>query len=156
MTCGVFSGAVRWARGVPVKAVAASGSPRRVPQPRRARRRRGPLSRALTVFGLVLLVLAGAVFAGGVLIVNRLNGAVVPGNLLGSARAPRGVRHGPLNYLLIGSNFRDDNPSNGERADSIMIVHIPRGEKRGYLVSVPRDLYYTIKPYPPTGFQGST
>jgi anionic cell wall polymer biosynthesis LytR-Cps2A-Psr (LCP) family protein len=28
--------------------------------------------------------------------------------------------------------------------------------KRAYLISVPRDLYYTIKPYPKTGFQGST
>jgi LCP family protein required for cell wall assembly len=44
----------------------------------------------------------------------------------------------------------------GERADTIMIVHIPRDLSRAYLVSVPRDLRYTIKPYPPTGFQGST
>ncbi|GAA5185817.1 hypothetical protein GCM10023322_30710 [Rugosimonospora acidiphila] len=105
---------------------------------------------------LALGVLAAALFASGLFTVHRLNRTVVPGNLLGTARAPRGVKHGPLNYLLIGSNWRDDNPGNGERADSIMIVHIPRGTKSAYLVSVPRDLYYTIKPYSPTGFEGST
>ncbi|GAA5187930.1 LCP family protein [Rugosimonospora acidiphila] len=141
-----------------MNAVTAGGGPKRVPvrYVRRVRRRRSRLRRAFLVFLLVLGVLAAAVFAGGLLVVNRLNGAVVPGNLLGTARAPRGVKHGPLNYLLIGSNWRNDNPGNGERADSIMIVHIPRGAKSGYLVSVPRDLYYTIKPYSPTGFEGST
>jgi LCP family protein required for cell wall assembly len=61
-----------------------------------------------------------------------------------------------LNFLLIGSNWRDWAPSNGERADSIMVVHVTKGLDRAYLVSIPRDLYYTIKPYPPTGFNGST
>ena len=63
--------------------------------------------------------------------------------------------HGPLNFLLIGSNFRTDDPSNGERADTIMIVHVPKDMNRAYLVSVPRDLYYKIRPYPPTHFKDS-
>jgi LCP family protein required for cell wall assembly len=140
-----------------VETVEASGSPkRRVPRPRRVRRRRSRLAKALLVTLLVLGVLAGALFAAGIFAMNRLNHTVVPGNLLGGARAPRGLKNGPLNYLLIGSNWRDDDPGNGERADSIMIVHVPKGMKSAYLISVPRDLYYTIKPYPPTGFEGST
>jgi LCP family protein required for cell wall assembly len=135
---------------------AGGGRYRRVRRPRRVRRRRSRLGKALMVFALVLCALVVVLFAGGLFAMNRLNHAVVPGDLLGTARAPRGIKHGPLNYLLIGSNWRDDDPGNGERADSIIIVHIPRGMKRAYLISVPRDLYHTIKPYPKTGFPGST
>jgi LCP family protein required for cell wall assembly len=139
--------------GVPVDTVEASGG--RYPRPRQ-RRRRSRLAKALLVFAIVLCALVVALFAGGLFTINRPSHAVQSANLLGTARAPRGLKHGPLNYLLIGSNWRDDDPGNGERADSIMIVHIPRGMKRAYLVSVPRDLYYHIKPYPKTGFEGST
>jgi LCP family protein required for cell wall assembly len=122
----------------------------------RPRRRLSRLATVLIVSALVLCALVVALFAGGLFAINQPGHAVASANLLGTARAPRGVKHGPLNYLLIGSNWRDDNPGNGERADSIIIVHIPRGMKRAYLISVPRDLYYTIKPYPKTGFEGST
>jgi len=37
-----------------------------------------------------------------------------------------------------------------------MIVHVPRDMNRAFLISVPRDLYFTIQPYPPTHFEGST
>jgi LCP family protein required for cell wall assembly len=128
--------------------------------PGRVRRRRGRgrsrLSKVLLVCALVLVVAAGAAVLGGVFAVHRINSSVVSTNLLGDARAPKGATGGARNYLLIGSNWRDDNPGNGERADSIIVVHVPAGSNRAYLVSVPRDLYHTIKPYPPTGFQGST
>ena len=112
----------------------------------------------LVVCAVVLGVLAGLLLAWPVLMVSRVNDALDRvDSLLGDARAPRSrdIR-GPLNFLLIGSNWRDNNPSNGERADSIMIVHVPRDMNRAFLVSVPRDLYFTIKPYAPTHFEGST
>jgi LCP family protein required for cell wall assembly len=114
------------------------------------------VGRLLAVFGVILGVLAALAWGGVMLLANRLNNAVQLGNLLGNARARPGADSGPLNFLLIGSNWRTEDPSNGERADSIMVVHVPRDMSRAYLVSVPRDLYTTIKPYPPTGYQGST
>ncbi|MEV1286690.1 LCP family protein [Micromonospora sp. NPDC049679] len=62
---------------------------------------------------------------------------------------------GPLNYLLIGSDQRG-NPGHGsgERADTILIVHIPTGLKHAYLVSVPRDLLAPIPPDPHSGYGG--
>jgi LCP family protein required for cell wall assembly len=126
------------------------------------RKRRVRWRQALAVSVAVLCVLAGLGAVGAVVIANRFNSAIHRGNLLGDARATPGtdvhgpLMHGPLNFLLIGSNYRTEDPSNGERADTIMIVHVPRDMSRAYLVSVPRDLYYTIKPYAPTHFKGST
>jgi LCP family protein required for cell wall assembly len=103
-------------------------------------------------------VLAGLLLTGPALLVSRFNDALNRvDSLLGNARADRSTDiRGPLNFLLIGSNWRDNNPSNGERADSIIIVHVPRDMNRAFLISVPRDLYFTIQPYPPTHFEGST
>jgi LCP family protein required for cell wall assembly len=61
---------------------------------------------------------------------------------------------GPLNYLLIGSDQRPRNPDAGERADTIMIAHVPEGLDRAYLISVPRDLLVQIPPHPPSGYEG--
>ncbi|WP_203921091.1 hypothetical protein, partial [Rugosimonospora africana] len=69
---------------------AGGGRYRRVRRPRRVRRRRTRLGKALMVVALVLSVVVLALFAGGLFAINRLNHAVVPGNLLGTARAPRG------------------------------------------------------------------
>jgi polyisoprenyl-teichoic acid--peptidoglycan teichoic acid transferase len=113
-------------------------------------------ARVLAVFAVALGVLGAVVGVGAALVRDRVDHAVTVGSLLGTARATPGVENGPLNFLLIGSNWREQAPSNGERADSIMVVHIPAAHDRAYLVSIPRDLYYTIKPYRPTGFAGST
>jgi LCP family protein required for cell wall assembly len=120
-------------------------------------RRRLRWRQVLAGSAAVLCVLAGLGLIGAVVLAKRFDSAIRRDNLLGDARANPGKDvHGPLNFLLIGSNFRTEDPSNGERADTIMIVHVPRDMSRAYLVSVPRDLYYTIKPYAPTKFKGST
>jgi LCP family protein required for cell wall assembly len=121
------------------------------------RRRHVRLRRALAVTAAVLCLLVGVAVIGGVVLANRFDSSIKRANLLGGARAtPAADIRGPLNFLLIGSNFRTEDPSNGERADTIMVVHVSRDLSHAYLVSVPRDLYYTIKPYPPTHYQGST
>ncbi|HEX6498587.1 MAG TPA: LCP family protein [Micromonosporaceae bacterium] len=63
---------------------------------------------------------------------------------------------GPLNYLLLGSDARVDNPSLGQRSDTIILLHIPASLDRAYLISIPRDLRVSIPPFPDTGFAGST
>lgn len=98
----------------------------------------------MVVAGALLMMASGTAVAG----VKMLSaGATKQGSLLGSARAHSGGDiTGPLNFLIIGSNYRADDPSNGERADTIMIMHVPKDMTSAYLVSVPRELYYTIKP----------
>jgi LCP family protein required for cell wall assembly len=124
----------------------------------RVGRRRRRVGRMLLVCAAVLAILAGLGTVGGALLVDRLEGAIHQADLLGNAAAanPGADVHGPLNFLIIGSNWRDGDPGNGERADTIMIAHVPKDMTRAFLVSVPRDLYYRIKPYPPTHYRGST
>jgi LCP family protein required for cell wall assembly len=85
---------------------------------------------------------------GGVglhLLVERYERSVAQERLLDeAARQRRTAVNGPLNYLLIGSDLREADPRSGERADTIVIAHIPAGLDQAYLVSVPRDLQVRI------------
>jgi LCP family protein required for cell wall assembly len=91
----------------------------------------------------------------------RYSSAVHRGDLLapdarsGAAGTRLTSLHGPLNYLLIGSDERAKNPGMGARSDTIIIVHIPATLDRAYLISIPRDLRVDIPPDPDRDFNGS-
>ncbi|HEX5542280.1 MAG TPA: LCP family protein, partial [Micromonospora sp.] len=110
--------------------------------------------------GLALLMIAGISTVALRTLVTRYDKAFTKEQLLDGA-ARHETRHrssvsGPLNYLLVGSDQRPKNPDAGERSDTIMIVHIPAGLDRAYLISVPRDLLVQIPAHAPTGFGGGT
>ncbi|HEV7710976.1 MAG TPA: LCP family protein [Asanoa sp.] len=105
--------------------------------------------------GIALAVLAGVSLGGAKFLTHRLDQALHKANLLDNgARTGDAHLKGPLNYLLIGSDARVANPAMGHRADSIVIVNIPAGLDRAYLISIPRDLRVTIPPWPATGYKG--
>jgi LCP family protein required for cell wall assembly len=60
------------------------------------------------------------------------------------ARNARTDLSGPLNYLLIGTDRRPGDTNPEQRADTILIVHVPAGLRQAYLVSIPRDLLVAI------------
>ncbi|WP_443094361.1 LCP family protein [Phytohabitans rumicis] len=96
----------------------------------------------------MLLLLAGAGGVGLQVIVERYQRAVSQERLLDeAARRNRSTVSGPLNYLIIGSDLRAANPAGGQRADTIVIAHIPAGLDQAYLISVPRDLQVEIPGY---------
>ncbi|MCC7372704.1 MAG: LCP family protein [Chloroflexi bacterium] len=49
-----------------------------------------------------------------------------------------------VNILLIGIDHRDDEPIEGSRSDTIMVVSIDPLSKSVVMISLPRDLYVTI------------
>lgn len=113
--------------------------------------------RLLLAVGLALVAVAGlglAVLHG---VAERYGGALSRERLLDptARREGRGVT-GPLNYLLIGSDRRASNPDAGQRADTILVVHIPAELDRAYLVSVPRDLLVSIPATQSVGYPGGT
>ncbi|MGC1214404.1 MAG: LCP family protein, partial [Micromonospora sp.] len=90
------------------------------------------------------------------LLTDRYDRQVVKEQLLDpSARRERTAVSGPLNYLLIGSDQRPDNRSPDQRSDTILIVHLPAGLHRAYLISIPRDLLVAIPPAA-NGYGGGT
>jgi len=112
-------------------------------------------------FGVVLVVLAGSVLGGMQYLTNRYDHAVTRETLLApQARVtvPAQEQHnaitGPLNFLLLGSDLRDNSPGDGQRSDTIIIVHIPATLDRAYMISIPRDLRVDIPAFPAAGFGG--
>jgi LCP family protein required for cell wall assembly len=118
---------------------------------------------AVTVVAIALvLVLGGA--AGVRALIHRYESSVTRAQLLDSSARiapPGGVRlnpsiHGPLTYLLIGSDKRAGDPEAGQRSDTIIIAQIDRDLSHVYLVSIPRDLMVRIPAYAATSYQGGS
>lgn len=109
-------------------------------------------ARLCVAFGVVLVLLAGAAFGGHWFLEQRYDKNIKRADLLGSNRTdgPKKV-DGPLNFLIVGTDKRtaeDYDPKdpssrvssvNGERADTIIFVHIPKSTDKAYVVSIPRD-----------------
>lgn len=120
-------------------------------------------AKLLVVVGAVLVLVSATAVTGSQVLASRYNNSVHQENLLGTkARAGnddekeerRSTITGPLNFLLVGSDLRANDPEDGERSDSIIIVHIPKSLDRAYLLSIPRDLRVKIPAFEPTGFHG--
>ncbi|QSB14962.1 LCP family protein [Natronosporangium hydrolyticum] len=119
---------------------------------------------AALVTGLILVVAVTTTAVGGFLLLDRWQRAVPQEELLDPADqpptperpasprrrpapAPEGAGDpvtGPLNYLVVGTDQRPDNPGQAAFADAIVVVHIPAGLREAYLVSIPRDLRVDI------------
>jgi len=54
-----------------------------------------------------------------------------------------------VNIVLLGIDKRDDEPLNGTRSDTIMLVSIDPTTKAAAMVSLPRDLWVSIPNYGP-------
>ena len=114
--------------------------------------RRPRIRLLLVVVGVAMLLVAGA---GGLFLerqraydqnIQRILGAF-PAEPARPARVPGRAQ----NWLLVGSDRRADQGTTGQdaeeplwrygaqRADTIMLVHLPADRKRIYLVSFPRD-----------------
>ena len=107
--------------------------------------------------GAVLLVLSIVGGIGVWALTERYERSVVKELLLDpAARHERTSVVGPLNYLLVGSDQRGSTPGPGQRADTIMIAHIPEGLEQSYLISVPRDLLVDIPATPGREYLGGT
>jgi LCP family protein required for cell wall assembly len=143
----------------PPAAEDAEEQPEEAPPPRV----RGPLwAKLLIAFGTVLVVLATGAVVTALVLVHRYDSAVHHADLLGPGSrvqpgSGNGPAHivGPLNFLLLGSDARANDPIDGQRSDTIIILHIPKSMDHAYLISIPRDLRVHIPPDPDLGFQGS-
>jgi len=113
----------------------------------------------LVAVGGVLTLAAAGTLVGARLLRNRYENAVQRQDLLGAAaRGEDGKARvtGPLTFLLIGSDRRggdNRNPNTpdgsvaavqGDRSDTVMLVHVPKAVDRAYIISIPRDSYVRI------------
>ncbi|MFC4592221.1 LCP family protein [Sphaerisporangium corydalis] len=109
------------------------------------KRKRSLVRRLLIVTGLIFAMVFAAGFA---LVMERqitLNGNIerIPGAFPEEAGRPAKAAGDAQNWLLIGSDKRPGESGN-QRADTIMIVHIPADRDRLTLIGIPRDSYVRI------------
>jgi polyisoprenyl-teichoic acid--peptidoglycan teichoic acid transferase len=109
-----------------------------------------------SVLGSLLMMGSGGALITSEVLVARYSGAVQSADLLpdepGAER--KSDIKGPLNILLVGIDQRPNQPTALPRSDSILILHLPAGLDRGYLVSLPRDLVVDIPGFKEAGYPG--
>ena len=125
--------------------------PPKGPKPRRSRRRR-----ILTwAAGSVAAVLLLSSVTGYAIVSHLLSGITHLNVFCDNCKRPSGGVKGDLNILLVGSDSRNGLTQQqrnqlhvgkdvGQRSDTMILLHIPRGGGRAVLVSLPRDSLVTI------------
>jgi len=119
-------------------------------------------ARALIVFGAMLMVISGGSIISAKILLDQATSAIdqveIPVEAGNTSLVTQGeALHGAMNILLVGV---DDGEAAGENrtgsalADSIMVLHVPETHDQGYIVSLPRDLWISIPPYPKTRYGG--
>ncbi|MFC4129190.1 LCP family protein [Hamadaea flava] len=100
--------------------------------------------------------------------IHRYDSSVTRGDLLSSASRPdetgadprvrfrQAPLHGPLNFLLIGSDKRSWSPDAGQRSDTIIIAQVNADLTKVSLLSIPRDLQVEIPADRKAGFEGGS
>ncbi len=113
-------------------------------------------SRAVKIVLVILVLVLAAV--GGV--AYRVVSSVVSFNakvartdpFAGLSNRPGGGVPGAQNFLLIGSDSRDNRlpakatNSGGQRSDSLILLHVNSRHDKAYMVSIPRDSYVFVPP----------
>ncbi|HEU4424368.1 MAG TPA: LCP family protein [Pilimelia sp.] len=128
------------------------------PEPPRKQPRSPRWARLCAVFGALLMLLSGGLLVAGEILLARYEGAVTEADLFGdkaaAAAQPKSDIKGPLNILLAGIDPRDSEPNWIPRADSVLILHVPASMDRGYLFSLPRDLWVQVPRFEKANYRG--
>ena len=102
------------------------------------------------VIGSLLVTGSGVAVAGTRVALHTATEGVKQQSLLGEAGPPKAERKrvsvkGAKTILLVGLDTRPgQDPSKLTRSDSIILLHVPAGHDKAYLVSLPRDSYVRI------------
>jgi LCP family protein required for cell wall assembly len=122
--------------------------------------RRGPVwARISVAIGAVFIVLAGTAAFGVQTVVSSLEDHINVVDGLGDGGTQQhGLDgeplDGPINLLLLGVDVRPDWDRNETRADTILLLHVPKSHDQAYLMSIPRDTQVKIPANPETNYRG--
>lgn len=78
------------------------------------------------------------------------NGDGIPDDVAGGKSTDRPAETGATDILLLGSDQRAEGNAEGvtgQRADTIMVLHIPEDGSKAYLISIMRDTWVNIPGY---------
>lgn len=107
----------------------------------------GDKARTFVIVALVVSVLATIGGIGGWGYIKSLNDGLDRLDAFeGLEDRPDKVVDGSLNVLVLGSDSRNPDSSEGSRADTIMMLHVPADGSEAFIISLPRDLWVEIPP----------
>jgi LCP family protein required for cell wall assembly len=116
-------------------------------------KRRDPLwAKLCLIIGSIVMVISGAVVVLPRVIANWATGGIPQAPLIPPDLGAN--IDGPINLLMIGTDERSAQPTHQILSDTIIIAHIPATHDKVFLISLPRDLYVEIPPFPRTNFGG--
>ncbi|GIF11443.1 LCP family protein [Actinoplanes teichomyceticus] len=150
---------------VPTQDRGASSAPDAPAAPAASKRRRprSPLWAKLTAgLGVLLVLTSGGGIAAGRVLISQTTGTIAKGDLTGDAAktvaegADTGTLRGPIDMLLMGLDARARWADGELHSDTIIILHIPAGHDRAYLISIPRDTEVRVPAFEPSGYPGGT
>jgi hypothetical protein len=78
----------------------------------------------------------------------------ITGSPAATTAPPGSDLNGPLDLLIVGIDTRVTIPDWQPHADAIMLMHVPAGLDKGYLLSLPRDLLVDVPAFPKANFRG--
>jgi LCP family protein required for cell wall assembly len=116
-----------------------------------SRRPKWPVwTKICVTLGAVLVILAGGVMSTVYGFSAQVERNVKRADILSDVPGQKSsYTEGPLNFLVLGSDNREADPTvkadtTGARADTIMLVHIDKSLTKASIVSIPRDSYVDI------------
>jgi LCP family protein required for cell wall assembly len=126
--------------------------------PYRGGRRRIRWGRLALVAGAAVLVLILLAGFGIFMYVRNLDSSVKRTDAFAGVTASRPpvIAAGAMNILLLGSDSRNPDTTDGSRTDTIILLHVQADHKHAYLISIPRDTYVYIPKSPSQPGMGDT
>ena len=131
------------------KTVRPEGPP---PRPGRPRGKDPAWARVMIIVGALIMVVSGAVAVLPTALANWATKDIPQAPLIPTELVGDNI-DGAINLLLLGMDERDGS-SALIRADTIIILHIPKTHDKAYLISLPRDADVHIPDFPETHFTG--
>jgi LCP family protein required for cell wall assembly len=123
------------------------------------RKRRRWLRVILLILGIVVILVGSGAVAGALYLrsVDKSVKRVDAFQQVPEAARPQRAAEakGALNYLILGSDTRDPQNTDGSRSDTIILMHVDNARSAAQLVSIPRDTWTHI-PKSPDGKHGDT
>jgi LCP family protein required for cell wall assembly len=105
--------------------------------------------KTMIIVGSVLMVVSGLGLGLLFGVSGRYEDEVTRDDILEGMPQPESAADGPFNYLVLGTDSREDESteqadSTGSQSDTIVLVHVAKGLQRAFIVSIPRDSYVDV------------
>jgi LCP family protein required for cell wall assembly len=122
-------------------------------EPEKPRLRDPMWAKLCLIFGALIMVGSGLAVVVPKVVANWATSEIPKEDLIPDELVGENI-DGAINLLLLGMDERSSNKTEPIRADTMIIVHIPKTHDAIYMISMPRDAEVQIPDFPPTGFKG--